>query len=443
MPLGARRLKKRILALVVGFCACFSLTACGGYNKPATATVSGLTTRVLASQGVSNSQNFGGLVVINGFNDTLPGAPPLGAGNTPGLMAISPSRNVIAAFDSSSDTVFAVNTTTEKGIGNIRLPGSTRSMVLPTADAIGYAAVPNASITGFSLAGGVAVMNFAAQTLSTIAVPSAQTVVSNDTGSQLLVFSNDSDSLTVLNPGIAVPPVDTSCLSNPGNSVCVIVPGFSRPVFGIVKGNTAYILNCGLQCGGTQPASVAVFDLTTLAITNLIPVDGATYALLSGSTLFVAGTSPTNHACTGQTTAATVCGRLDVVDLGSGTVTASYVITDGYHWRMDMTANLQLFIGSYNCTNIGDVNIGGGEIRGCLTILDTVHNKVIIPGDNGDVEGLLSFSSRYIEYVAQGGHLRVYTTYSFQDGLLIDRYLQFGTINIVGHVTDIKAIDFF
>lgn len=435
-------MKKRVLALAAAFCACLVCVACGGYQRSA-AGASGLHTRVLASQGVSNAQNFGGLVVINGSNDTLPGAPSLGAGNTPGLMAISPSRNIVAAFDSTSNTVYAVNTATEKDIGNVRIPGSTQSMVLPSSNAIGYAAVPGAVINGFSLAGGVAEMNFSNGTLITIAVPSAQGVVSNDTGSRLLVFSSDSDSLTVISPAAAVPPVDTSCLTNPGNSVCVIVPGFSRPVFAIVRGNTAYILNCGLQCGGTQPASVAVFDLTSLTITNLIPVDAATYALLSGSTLYVAGTSPTNHACTGQTTAATVCGRLDIVDLNSGSVTASYVITDGYHWRMDMTTNLQLFIGSRNCTNIGNVNIGGGEIRGCLTIVDLVHNKVIIPGDNGDVDGLISFSTRYIEYVVQGGNLRVYTTYSFKDGLLIDGYLQFGTINIIGHVGDVKAIDFF
>jgi hypothetical protein len=443
MLLGARRLNKRILAVAVGLCATFSFVACGSSKKTTGPTTSGITTRVLASQSVTTNQTFGGLVLIDGYNDTLPRRPPIGAGSSPGLMAITPSRNIVATFDSSSDTVFAVDTARESGLGSVRIPGLTTSIVLPTSAGIGYAAVPNATINGFSFQGAVAMMNFLTGQLTTIAVPSAQTVVSNATGSQILVFSNDSDSMTILSPGVAVPPVDTSCYTSPNTSVCTIVPGFSRPVYAIVSGSTAYILNCGLQCGGSQSASIAIFDLPSLTITKTIPVDAATWALMSGSTLYVAGTSPTNHACTGQQTAATVCGRLDVVDLGSGTVTATYVITDGYHWRMDMTANYQLFIGSHNCTNIGNVNIGGGEIRGCLTILDTVHNKIIIPGDNGDVDGLLSFNSRYIEYVAQGGNLRVYTTYSFQDGLLINGFLQFGTINIVGYVDDIKAIDFF
>ena len=135
-------------------------------------------------------------------------------------------------------------------------------------------------------------MNFAGGGLTTaIAVTNAQTVVSNSAATQLLVFSNDSNSVTVLSPGAAVPPVDTSCLTNPPNAVCTIVPGFDRPVYAIINGSTAYILNCGPQCGGVQ-ASVMVFDLTNLTITNTIPVDAATWALLNGTTLYVAGTSP-------------------------------------------------------------------------------------------------------------------------------------------------------
>lgn len=442
MPLGVRRLKKHILALVVGLWASLSFVACGS-SAQSGQTAPNIRNRVLASQGVNTAQTFGGLVIVDARYDVIPRLPPIVAGLTPGLMAISPARDLVAAFDSTSQNVYAADTTTEKGIGNVHLSGSTESMVMPTSNALGYAAVPNASINGFELAGGIVVMNFSTGTPNTIAVPAAQTVVSNKDGSQLLVFSNDSDSMTVLTPGNAVPPVDTSCLTNPGNSICVIIPGFSRPVNALINGSTAYILNCGLQCGGTQTASVAIFDLNKLTITNLIPVDAATDLFLTGSTLYVAGTSPTNNACTGQQTAATTCGRLDVIDLDTGTVTATYVITDGYHWRMDMSSNGQLFVGSRNCTNIGNVNIGGGEIRGCLTILDTVHNRIIIPGDNGDVVGLQSFSSRFIEYVAQGGHLRVYTTYSYQDGLLINDFVPLGTINIVGYIGDIKAIDFF
>jgi hypothetical protein len=439
MLLGACRLNRRILALVVGLCASLGFISCGS-SKPKDPP-SGLPNRVLASQGVTSTQNFGGLVILDGLNDTIPAVARLNAGSSPGLMAITPTRNIAAAFDASSNSVFAVDTLKETGIGSVRLQGPTTSMVFPTANPTGYAAVPTANIGGFSFLGAVDEMDFAVGVLTTIAVTNAQTVISDSTGTRLLVFSNDSNSVTVLTPSAAVPPVDLSCLTNPPNSVCTIVPGFDRPVFGIINGSTAYILNCGPQCGGTQ-ASVAVLDLNSLTITSTIPVDAATMALLNGSTLYVAGTSPTNHACTGETTQATTCGRLDIIDLGSNTVTGSAVITDGFHWRMDFTTNGQLFIGSKNCTSIGNINnLGTGEIRGCLSIFRTADNSVVIPHDNGDVNGLQGFVSRDVEYVAEGGALRVYDT--TKDILLINDFLPQGTIDIVGYVGDIKAIDFF
>ena len=432
-------MKKRILALVLGVWLSLGFVACGGGGAK-TGPPSGLKQRVLASQGVSTPLAFGGLRIINGFNDTIAPTSPLSAGSSPGLMALSPSHNVATAFDASSNTVYAIDTTKESSIGSVKLPGATSSMVVPTAVALGYAAVPSATVNGFAFVGAVEEMNFTNGGLLTIAVPSAQTVVATSDGSQLLVFSNDSNSMTVLSPTFAVPPVDTSCNSNPPNAVCTVIPGFDRPVFAVVNGSTAYILNCGPQCGGTQ-ASVMVFDLTTLTVTNTIPVDAATMALLNGSTLYVAGTSPTNNGCTGQTTQAQTCGRLDVVNLVSGTVAGTAVITDGYHDRMDLTTNGQLFIGSYDCTNVGDVNNPVGEVRGCLSIYKTATGSVLFPPDNGNVDGLQGFTSRTVEYVAEGGNLRVYDT--TKDILLITDFLPQGTVDIVGYVGDVKAIDFF
>jgi hypothetical protein len=443
MLLGACRLKKRIFALVVGLWASIGFVSCGGYSAPS-GPPSKLTNRVLAAQGVSAGFAFGGLVIINGHNDTLPRLAPLNGGNNPGLMAVSPTRNIVASFDASSNAVIAVSTTQETTIGSVRLPGPTSSFVIPSASPLGYAAVPTATVNGFPFLGAVEVMNFAGNGLTTtIAVANAKTVVANSTGTQLLVFSADSDSVTVLTPIVAVPPVDTSCYTTPPNSVCTIVQDarFSRPVNAIINGSTAYILNCGLQCGGTQQASVALFDLGSLSITQTIPVDAATMAFLSGSTLYVAGT-PANNLCpASQNTKATTCGKLDVVDLGSAIVTNRVDITDGYHDRMDMTANGQLFVGSRDCTNIGNVNNPSGEVRGCLTIYKPSDGSVLFPPDNGDVGGLQSFTSRNIEYVAEGGELRVYDT--TRDVLLVNDFLPQGSINIVGYVGDIKAIDFF
>ena len=453
-------MKKSVLVLAVGCWWCLGLVACGG-GKPKDPP-SGLSQRVLASQGVTSAATFGGLVIINGYNDTLPRLAPINAGSQPGLMEITPTLNMVAAFDASSNNVYAVDTYKEAPMGSVHLAGPTTSFVLPTADSIGYAAVPAATVSGFSFTGAVQEMNFPTGSLTTtIAVQNAETVVSNQVGTQLLVFSNESDSITVLFPAIAVPPVDTSCF-NPPNAVCVVVPEptGSRPVNALVSGNTAYIFNCGYECGGLTsggqpaPASIAIFDLTSLTVTGTIPVNGATFGFLGNSVLYVAGKgSPTGPLCASltssinPTTAATYCGTLDIVDLGTMTdpyfnsPSTEIAIPDGYHDRMDMSSNGQLFVGSYDCTNIGNVNEPSGEVRGCLAIYNTNNNSLIIPPDNGDVTGLQSFTTYYKEYVAEDGNLRVYDTVT--DVLLINDYLPEGNIDIVGYVGDIKAIDSF
>jgi len=233
------------------------------------------------------------------------------------------------------------------------------------------------------------------------------------------------------------------------------VPGFDQPVYAVFSadGGTAYVLNCGPECGSTSAsASVQTLNMATLAVGPPLAVDGATIGWLSGTTLYVVGTptasinnpSP-NNSCTGQATAATRCGRLDIIDLGTMTVTSTAVITDGYHNRIDMSVNGQLFIGAaFTCTNIGNVANPQGEVRGCLSIYDTTNAAVVIPPDNGDVTGLQSFTTRDVEYVAEGGNLRVYNT--LIDALLVettDNITETGTIIITGQIVDVKAIDFF
>jgi hypothetical protein len=442
-------LMKRILVLVVVLWASLNLSSCGGSKTNGTA--SGLPNRVLASQGVSSTGRFGGLVFINGQNDTLARVSEISTGTSPGMMAMSPTRNIATVFDPISNSVYAVNTTTESNLGKVQLPGTTSSMVVPTADPIGYAAVPTASVTGFPFLGGVEAMNFSGQGVTTtIAVTNAQSLISNATGSQLLVF-NGTNSVFVLAPGNALPLLDTSCYSgnrDPQNPVCTEVKGFDQPVFGIINGSTAYILNCGAECAGSR-ASVQTLDLSTFAVGAPLYVNGATYGFLNGSTLYVAGKgTPTGPLCSSITsaakTAATYCGTLDIVDLKSMTDTSftnPFAIPDGYHNHMDLSVNGQLFIGSRGCTNIGNVNNPSGEVRGCLAIFNITKNSVIFPPDNGDVNGLQSFTRRNVEYVAEGGNLRVYDT--AKDALLVNDFVPQGTINVVGYVGDVKAIDFF
>lgn len=455
MSLGACRLKRCLLVLVLGLWAGLGLVSCGASKR--TGPPSGLVDRVLVSQGVTATSTSGRLVIVDGFNDTLTAVSPLNGGTSPGLMAVSPSRNIAMAFDPVTNTVFSVNTAKETSLGNtgVQLPGPTFSMTVPTSSTVGYAAVPTASVPGFNFLGAVEVMDLTGSSITTtIAVTNAETVVANGNGSQLLVFSNDSDSVTVLTPGDALPGIDLSCSAPRNPAVCTVLTGFNRPVYAVINGTTAYVLNCGFECGGIQQASVQTLDLNSLAVGKPVLVNGATYAFLSGTKLYVAGRgTPTGPPCSLLTssvnakTAATFCGTLDIVDLTTMTdpyyknLSAEIAIPDGYHDRMDMSINGQLFVGSYGCTDIGDVNNPNGEVRGCLAILNTNTGAVIIPPDNGDVDGLQSFTSREIEYVAESGALRVYDT--TKDILLINAFLPLGTIDVIGYVGDVKAIDFF
>jgi hypothetical protein len=431
-------LKKFVLLPALFVVASFSLVACGG-SRPI------LTTRVVASQSVSSPTAFPGLVVIDGEIDTLARASEIGTGSSPGLMTLSPDRTTLLVLDAASNNVDVVNTQRATETGSVQLSGPTTSMVA-LASGSGYAAVPAAPQNTGGPPGAVVVMNLSANSITaTINVPSAQTVVSSPDGTQILVFSNDSDAVTIIYP----------LLVNSNSPDIVTVSGFDRPVYGVFSadGTTAYILNCGSECGGTR-ASVQPLNLGTTPPTvgPLVPVNGATIGLLAGSSLYVAGNgTPTGPLCSSiknaAETGATYCGTIDVVDLTTmkdpyyNSPANEIAITDGYHDRIDLSSNGQLFIGSRTCTNIGNVNNPQGEVRGCLSIFNTSNATVVIPPDNGDVTGLQSFTTRDVEYVAEGGNLRVYDTTI--DSLLLNSYIETGTITIRGYVIDVKAIDFF
>ena len=455
MLLGASRLKfdRMRIALLSALLlvASSSLVSCGSSGPSIALPPSKVTTRVLASQSASSPTAFPGLLIVDGEIDDLVRGGEITAGSSPGLMAVSPDRTRVIAFDSVNNSAEIINTQRETMVGGILLGGSTTSMVaLDTG--FGYAAVPSASFESGPPPGAVVVLNTATGGLvALVSVPNAQMVISSPDGSQLLVFNN-SNTVTVMSP----------LLVNTGNPVTVTVSGFDSPVYGVFSadGSTAYILNCGSQCPGGTQASVQVLNMRTTPPSIVgapILVNGATIGLLSpsGSTLYVAGqgtaTGPLCNSITSAApTAAQYCGTLDLVDLTTlsdpyyNNPASEIAITDGYHDRIDLSTNGQLFIGSYECTTIGNVNDPQGEVRGCLSIYNTTSGAVVIPPDNGDVTGLQGFTSREVEYVAEGGNLRVYNT--LIDSLLIEDYnniVETGTIYITGYVIDVKAVNFF
>jgi hypothetical protein len=448
MLFGVPGLKRILVSVFVLLAGSVALVSCGNSNSSSTAANKGpskLKFRVFVTNPLLPTGTGSRLPVLNivdASRDILSLSVISLSGNStqPQLMALSPNLQFTMIFSPSGNTISLVNNSTESiaqttggTVQAITLPGSTESMFIGNANTAGYAAVPTAPVIGQD-PGAVVVLNLLNGSIAaSIPVPGAHFIVPSPDGNHILVFSDNSDTVTVI----------TTIAIGTSTDPRTYITGFDRPVWGIFNDNTtAYVLNCGPQCMG-KAAGVSVLNVNTSSIENTTPVNAATYGLLNGSKLYVAGTPPPNpvgtNTCAGAPTAATVCGRLTVLETGSMTVAGSAIITDGYHDRMQLSQDGQLFIGSHGCSNI---NILGGEVRGCLSILNTNSSKVVIPPQNGDVTGIQPITGRPVAYVIQSGQFWIYDTPA--DTLQVipgDANNNNGQIDVVGQLFDLKLVD--
>lgn len=445
-------MKKVLIPLFLVLPVCLFLPNCGGSTSSSTKT-SGILYRAFLSNSVSTS-NFGaGIYIVDAQHDVRPGGvTPIPAGNSPGMMVVTPNRAQTLVFSGNntqfSDNQLSIISNVPESAVNIALGAYTESFVVSPDSSTAYVALPTAAVVGQS-PGKIRVINLGAGAFSgEIDIPSVHYLSINNSGNGILAFTTVLSSLA---PPCTDPTPSFVFVVTPsevGVQPCPVVPipGFDHPVQADFSSDdtTAYIVNCGTECGGTQ-ASVQPLNLTTTPPTpgNAVSVPAATEALVDGSTMYLAGTPYTNGApsqlCTGQRTAATTCGLLTIFDLNSMSVTnpANIVITDGYHHRIALGANGQLFIGAKTCTEIfaPQPPPQGAEIRGCLSIYNTQTGGVVIPPANGDATGIQPIATRTVVYVVQGGALGIYDTTTDA--------LQFTQItNLVGNFIDVKTVDF-
>ena len=474
--LGSLRLRKVLISLLCLLSVSLVLLSCGGYGSGGGTHTSGLHNRAFVSDNVASGTNSGVYIVDAQFDSYPLGLAPIPAGNTPGMMVVTPNRAQTLVFSGtntqSSDNAFSIiNNLTEANAAHFALPSYTESFVVSPDSNTAYVAIPNAPVVGQN-PGYIQVVNLIGGGLSgQINIPSVHFLAMSHGGSRLLAFTDVLSSLygqgcSNLSPAyvFVITPSDV------GINPCPVipVPGFDRPVQAYFSSDdtTAYIVNCGVECGGTQ-ASVQPFDLTTCDPSTLtcgapgvaVPVPASTEALVQGSTMYLAGTPYADGApsqpCTGQQTAATTCGLLTIFDLNSMSIvnTTPIVITDGYHNRMAMAANGQLFIGARTCTEIipPQPPPQGAEIRGCLSIYNTLSTPVgsvpaggvLVVPQNGDATGIQPIAQREIVYVVQGGSLWVYD-------VTFDGLAYIGTnpdnpgeiFGLVGNFVDVKTVDF-
>jgi hypothetical protein len=371
-----------------------------------------------------------------------------------GMMAVSPKRDRTLVASPSDGRLAIINNAQQSVSSAVNLGGTSESFFVWTDNVTALAAVPNLSVAGQS-PGAVEVINVVnAVVTATIPIPGAHNLVPSPDGKAVLVFSDNSDAVTLLTPSLIGVTGQSNAqvpCSSTQMAACVLPGTFDRPIWAVfsASGTTAYVMNCGQQCGGTGAGACLTFtSCTTVSALDMtqtppslgvsVPVPAATVGLLQGNNLFVAGTpvSAADNTCAGVTTAATTCGRLTVIDVGSMTAGTPVAITDGYHNKMEMGANAQLFVGSRDCMNV----VSGGEVRGCLSIVNTSSSvsasSVIAPPDNGNVTGIAPIPNRSVVYVCENGKLRIYDTTT-------DKLEQLTAApSISGQAIDVKVVDF-
>lgn len=422
-------LNKTFASLVVLVASAVAIISCGG--KSSSTHGSGLQYRAFVSNPLfpSGITNTPVLNIVDAIHDVLsPSVVGLSGNSTqPGLMVLSPNLGYTAVFSQVGNTVTVVDNATE-GIASmpngggpvpsIYLPGFTESLFIANDNASAYAAVPTAAIIGQAPGAVIAMDITTGKIRAAIPVAGAHYVVGSPDGSAILVFSDRSDSVTVISPIF---------IGTNENPVTAVVGGFDRPVWAVFNGATAYIFNCGAECGG-KSASISTFVVGTSGPGVTVPVKAATYGMLSGNNLYVAGTPPGTRCASGSG----ACGTLTTIDTQSMTVSpAPLLITDGYHDRMQVSGDGQLFVGARACTNTNTTT----GIPGCLSIYNTSTGKIVLPTTPGDVTGIQPITGRTVVYVCQGGTFEIFDTTT--DQILV----QITPTQIVGQSYDVKLVD--
>jgi hypothetical protein len=447
--LGASLLKKALAAAFVLLMAAAVFSSCGSSNSN---PGSGLKFRVFVSNPLQPTTTISTTPVLNivdALNDLLSTSTisVSSASPVPGLMSLFPNKKSTLLFSAQNNAfkIVIVDNSKESLAQNssgttisFSLPGFTESMAVSPSNVTGFAAVP-VPATGQPSTGIVEVLDLVHGTISaSVSVPGARFLALSHNGNRLLVFGSRPDTVSVIATGALG--TSQQVVTDVGCSQGALNPcPFDHPVGGVFSSddNTAYILNCGQECGGTS-ASITALDLTANPLANnpvaikwTVGVSGATIGLLQGSTLFVAGTPPGNPC--GSGTLATNCGTVQTLDVNSLATTAPSGITDGYHNRMEMGANGQLFIGARSCTNLTAQNNNSGEIRGCLSIFSTTASSIVVPPQNGDVTGIQPIRTRTVVYVVQNAQLQIYDTATDK--------LQATQVDVRGEPVDVKLVD--
>ena len=396
------------------------LTACGQnlYKVPANNFAnrpippSQLLQRVMASYTANGSQ--GGLEILDGLRDirsniqnTIPFFNISGySGGNPTTIINYPEQSLGYVFSTTDGSLAAINYGKESSAGTVATFAPTTPSVAVATDGTRFAGAQELNgQLALSASGSTYFLN----------LPNVYKVAINRGNSVILAMVRNSDLLyrvvklnATSNPTIPPGSVDCQPLLLP--VYCVVpVPGtYDRPsdVYFSLDGTTAYVLNCGPECGGTT-ASISFLQegaLTTdviptvnplgpgapdprsvLPVANPIPIPGGvTAALSNGTTLYLAGQSLYNTSASGAIVPTPradglFSGYLTTLNLSTYAVSNPVSISDGHHSKMLFADDNTLWIGAQQCAN-GERQATGKNYN-CLTLvtLGSTLTAAIVP----------------------------------------------------------------
>jgi hypothetical protein len=197
---------------------------------------------------------------------------------------------------------------------------------------------------------------------------------------------------------------------------------FDHPVKAVFSpdGTTAYVVNCGPECGGTtaglttipitassiNSGSTGASGIALVAQSNIPIPDGSTNAIFNGNTLYVAGQQYQNSS-------GLFAGHLTIVNTPANTVAGSYAISDGMHNRMVFADDNTLWVGSSQCNQgvrYQQAQAGANVQFGCITMFNTATNTATIDSYLGDGTGIADVEGLHKVYTTEGGQIHIYNT---------------------------------
>jgi len=380
----------------------------------------------LSHRSVVSNSYAGSLQVVDATQDRLT-TYTFAIGAKPTYIQSSPDGLYTFVNNTGSNSISTLDNNQEKIRATIQLGGATLGFATSKSNQIGFAAVP-----GYSngnppiLPGAITRFNPYNGSLNTaIPFPYATYLVMDPAEKHLLIFTagdsatpNGDDNaywvdLTTNDPNTGFPAI--SVLTLPAGAL-------SKPVaaFFSADSSTAYILNCGIECGGSASASVteisAIAGATTLTTasqasgylpgiyvgtaTVVNQWTGATFGArrglidLTASKLYVAGSTGATLVDSGGNTVQD--GYFTAIDLAAGTAAAPIRIGNGAK-NVIRRVSGNFWVGSSNC-----------GVQSCVSIVTAGTTPSALPIARGNATGIALQPNTGETYTIEGGQLYIY-----------------------------------